>query len=89
MTGRPMPDLCGHIAPQRRGDGYESCPLERDHDGPHLIWAQRAYTGGVRVSVWATDGEPQLAATFEGEVTAEEVCALVAIMEAARKAASE
>ena len=75
--------LCGETSPF---DGGEPCPLEHGHEGGHIYWTQtRPNAKRGRNGVWVVDehGATILHATFEGSVTAEELCALLAIRDVA------
>ena len=77
-VSEPTLTLCGTPALIA---GWESCPLESGHKGKCLCWTQ---TGQRRRNgVWVRDrvGTAILHATFDGVVTAEEVCATLAILD--------
>jgi hypothetical protein len=90
-VSEPKLELCGEPAPEVPA-GFEPCPLEAGHEGPHLTWTQSrpgARRGRNGVLVLDHDGERVLHASFDGAVDAEMVCALLAIRDAAHKKVTE
>ena len=81
--------LCGHVGDERvQRHGFEPCPKERDHEDGHVYWSQtKPNAKRGRNGVWIIDeqGKTLMHATFEGAVAAEEICALLALQDAATR----
>jgi hypothetical protein len=76
--------LCGHASPFAGG---EPCPLEQGHDGGHVYWTQTLQPPRRRGrnGVWIVDenGDTIAHVSYDGIASAEEICALLALREAA------
>lgn len=78
--------LCGH-EPPKVGLDLQPCILEPGHDGDHRFWMQAPWDDGSSMfGVVVYDGTRAIAnLEVAGELTAEEVAAIVAVMELAAK----
>lgn len=76
----PTISLCGESSPI---GNTRDCPREAGHDGEHYCWGEgKAHGNTYGITVMTFAGEKVYHLTMEGRSKPEEVCCLLALMEA-------